>query len=60
MTRFFRLLRQLACDCRGAGVLEFALVAPVLLGMLIAVIGLGIAGGAIWAAISLAQTVLAA
>ena len=32
----------------------------VLLGMLIAVIGLGIAGGAIWAAISLAQTVLAA
>ncbi|WP_449474491.1 TadE/TadG family type IV pilus assembly protein [Sphingobium chungangianum] len=42
MTRLFRLLHQLACDCRGAGVLEFALVAPVLLGMLIGIPALGI------------------
>lgn len=36
------LFRSLASDCRGVGVLEFALVAPVLLGMLIGIATLGI------------------
>ncbi|ANI77839.1 MULTISPECIES: TadE/TadG family type IV pilus assembly protein [Sphingobium] len=40
--RFLRLLCKLALDCRGVGVLEFALVAPVLLGMLIAIPALGV------------------
>lgn len=40
--KFFRLLHGLVRDCRGVGVLEFALVAPVLLGMLIAIPTLGI------------------
>lgn len=40
--RFFRLLHHLVRDCRGVGVLEFALVAPVLLGMLIAIPMLGV------------------
>ena len=40
--KFFRLLHRLVRDCRGVGVLEFALVAPVLLGMLIAIAMLGI------------------
>ena len=40
--RFFRLLHQIVRDCRGVGLLEFALVAPVLLGMLIAIPTLGI------------------
>lgn len=42
MTRLFRLLHRLAWDCRGVGVLEFALVAPVLLAMLIGIPALGI------------------
>lgn len=42
MTRFFRLLRRITSDCRGVGVLDFALVAPVLLGMLIAIAMLGV------------------
>jgi len=40
--KIFRLLHRLACDCRGVGVLEFALVAPVLLGLMIAIATLGI------------------
>lgn len=42
MTKFFRLLHRLASDCRGVGVLELALIAPVLLGMLIGIAMLGI------------------
>ncbi|HWV12197.1 MAG TPA: TadE/TadG family type IV pilus assembly protein, partial [Sphingobium sp.] len=42
MTRFFRLLHRLAWDCRGVGVLEFAIVAPILLAMLIGIPALGI------------------
>jgi Flp pilus assembly protein TadG len=42
MTRFFRLLNRLARDCRGVGVLEFAIVAPVLLAMLIGIPALGV------------------
>ncbi len=42
MTRFLHLLNRLARDCRGVGVLEFAIVAPVLLAMLIGIPALGI------------------
>lgn len=42
MTTPFLLLRKLRSDCRGAGVLEFALVAPILLCMLVGIATLGI------------------
>jgi Flp pilus assembly protein TadG len=40
--RFKSPLRRLGCDCRGATILEFALVAPVLLAMLLGIALLGI------------------
>ena len=42
MTRLRRSLRGLSADCRGAGVLEFALVAPVLFAMLLGIVMLGL------------------
>ncbi|HKY81861.1 MAG TPA: TadE/TadG family type IV pilus assembly protein [Sphingobium sp.] len=42
MTKLLRLCRKLLFDCRGMSVLEFALVAPVLLAMLIGIATLGI------------------
>ena len=42
MIKLHRLCRQLIFDCRGLGVLEFALVAPVLLAMLLGIAMLGI------------------
>lgn len=42
MTRFARLSRKCLSDCRGIAVLEFALVAPVLLAMLLGIAALGV------------------
>ena len=42
MSKYLRPFRKSLSDCRGAAILEFALVAPLLLAMLLGIVMLGI------------------